>query len=425
MSAHRSSLGALSACLLLLAACPASPPTEAAPDLAAAADLSAPADLSPSPDLVVPLRPLRHQDVTLIYPLPPPQDVTLMVWASTYSAYGRLIPQALFAQLPTPLDPRPGARTRTTDMNGWTGLRLVGVRLDPCFGSRGEVPDAECKNQIRLVFQGVQAVGDVSASDDGAIHALYELPRAELLTVAREILNLTERAGGYAPAPLGPHPVLQREGLRGAFAEGLKVLLMRHLGESRLVRMTFISRADSLLSSWHFGAFERKGDAFERADLVTTTTKEQTLITQFPQGGNLLGSTPTPTQHADNLLLLINGTLARAVDEDTRARAFGAALRIENPLRHTPDTIDCLSCHVAQAARTFGEQGFGLSADGHPDRFSGPGDLRVVPPPPLSLENVHALSYLGTELGLAQRTVNESAAVARRLTELLEAAEAR
>lgn len=407
MSPYRTALALL---LFCLPACPA--PFEPS-DLAAA-------DLAPAADLAAPLRALRSQDVTVVYPLPKAADVDLLLQAGAVGLYGRLIPVELFAQIPVPLDPRPGARTAATGASGWAGLRLVSLRLDPCFGSRGEIPDAACPNQIRLVFQGVRPIGEVSMSDDGAVHVLYQLSRREVLDAAREIVTLAERSGGYEPAPLWAHPVLQREGLRGPFAEGLKALVLRHLGERRIARLTFFARGDTLLSSWIFGAFERKGASFARVDIATTSTSEQTLRTSLPDGGLFVGSTPTPTNAQDNPLLLIHGPLARAADEQTRARAFGAALRIENPLRHTPDTIDCVGCHVAQAARTCGEDIFGLRSEGHPDRFTGPGDLRQAIRPALSLENVHAASYHGIDLGLNQRTVNESAAVAQHLGALLE-----
>lgn len=402
---------ALALLLTCLSACPG-------PD-SGQADLT-PADLAPA-DLSAPLRTLRSQDVTVVYPLPKAEDVDRLVQAGATGLYGRMIPPDLFAQIPAPLDPRPGSRTAMTGMSGWAGLRLVALRLDPCFGSRGEIPDAACPNQIRLVFQGVRPIGEVSMSDDGAVHVLYQVSRREVLDAAREIVSLAERSGGYEPAPLSAHPVLQREGPRGPFAAGLQALLLRALGERRIVRLTFFVRGDTLLSSWRFGAFDRKGTGFTRVDIATTTTSEQVLTTSLPDQGLFVGSTPTPTNTADNPLLLIHGPLARAADEESRKRAFGAALRIENPLRHTPDTIDCLGCHVAQAARTCGEDVFGLRSEGHPDRFTGSGDLRQATRPALSLENVHAASYHGIDLGLNQRTVNESAAVAQQLDQLLRA----
>jgi hypothetical protein len=409
----------LSALVLLgLVACPGSPSGESGvSDLAAEpADMAVAADLGPS------RTELYNSDVTIVYPLPPAGDIGRMVWGNTLStSYGRLVPQAAFAQIPMPLDPRPGSKTRTTGTSAWNELRLVGVRLDPCFGSRGDVPDAQCKNQVRLVFQGIHSVNATSAGEDGAIHMLYELPRAELLTLTREIIGLTDREGGYTAGPLGVHPILQRQGVWGPFAQGLKALLRRYVGEDRAVRMTFFARVEALQSAWRFGGFDHKPSGWERIQIPTTVTTEQELLGGFPNAGELAGTTTTPGASGDDVRLLINSATANLADDAARRAAFAAALRIENPGKHTPDTVDCLSCHVAMAARSLGESQYGLSAIGHPDRYLSSRDLRFTPPAEPSLENLHALSYLGTELGINQRTVNESAAIATELSALLAA----
>jgi len=407
-------LAALS--LLGLLACPSSPAGDPdGTDLAVdAPDMTAPVDMGPSRSE------LYNSDVTIVYPLPPASDINLMVWGNTLSnSYGRFVPQSAFAQIPLPLDPRTGSKTRVTGTAAWNELRLVGVRLDPCFGSRGEVPDAQCKNQVRMVFQGVHAVNTTSAGEDGAIHMLYELPRAELLTLTREIISLTDREGGYTPGPLGVHPILARQGVWGSFAQGLKVLLRRYCGEDRAVRMTFFARVDALQSAWRFGGFDHKPTGWERIQIPTTTTTEQELLGGFPNAGELAGTTSTPGSSGDDIRLLINSASANLSSDAARRAAFGAALRIENPDKHTPDTVDCLSCHVAMAARSLGETQYGLSAVGNPDRFTSSRDLRFTPPSEPSLENLHALSYLGTELGINQRTVNETAAIATALSALL------
>ena len=411
-------LGALAA-LWLWAGCPSSGPggdpgTEL--DLAApTVDMAPPADLGPS------RTELYNADVTIIYPLPPASDINLMVWGNTLSSsYGRLVPLAAFSQITLPLDPRPGSRTATTGSAAWNELRLVAIRLDPCFGSRGEVPDAQCKNQVRLVFQGVHAVGNTSAAEDGAIHVLYEIPRGELLTLTREIISLTDREGGYTPGPLGVHPILARQGVWGSFGQGLKALLRRYVGEDRAVRMTFFARLDALQSAWRLGGFDRVGTGFQRLQIPTTTTQEQELLGGFPNAGELAGSTTTPTTSSDDIRTLLSSNSARMANDAARRAAYSAALRIENPNKHTPDTIDCLGCHVAMATRTLGETQFGLTSTGLPDLFTTPRDLRFVAPAEPSLENLHASSYLGTELGVNQRTANETAAVATALSALLQ-----
>lgn len=409
--------------LLLLAACTI--PTESSPDLTKVKDMGTAPDLGHPdlghPDMALP-RALQSQDVSILYPLPASWEITRMVGADNLATYGRLVPQALFLQVPKPLDPRPASSTRTTDLDSFYNLHLVSVRLDPCFGSRGEVPDPQCRNQVRLVFQGIGSINGQGFSDDGALQVLYELPREELLIFARDLIALTLREGDYAPAPLGIHPILQRQGYSGDFALGLGALLRAHLGEQRLVRLTFFARNDTFLSSWRFGAFDRTGDTFQRAKLATITGPDESLQLGFPLSDSLSGAVAPETQSQDNLLLLLDGRGAKDAGAEAQQRAFGAALRIENPLRNTPETIDCASCHAAQAARAYAEQSLGLSANGNPDLYSGPGDLRLVPPREASLENLHAFGYLGGRAGLNQRTVNESAAVAARLTELLRAA---
>lgn len=402
--------------LLGCVACPGSPTADPGNDdmPAGSLDMAAAEDLGPS------RTELFNSDVTIVYPLPPASDLNLMVWGNTLSnSYGRFVPQSAFAQIPLPLDPRPGSKTRTTGTTAWNELRLVGVRLDPCFGSRGEVPDAQCKNQVRLVFQGIHGVNNTSAGEDGAIHMLYELPRAELLTLTREIISLTDREGSYTPGPLGVHPILARQGVWGPFAQGLKVLLRRYVGEDRAVRMTFFARVDALQSAWRFGGFDHKVTGWERIQIPTTSTTEQELLGGFPNAGELAGTTTTPGSSGDDLRLLINSSAANLANATARQTAFGAALRIEHPAKHTPDTVDCLSCHVAMAARSLGETQYGLSAIGHPDRYTSTRDLRFVPPAEPSLENLHALSYLGTELGINLRTVNETAEIATALSTLL------
>lgn len=405
------------ALVLICTAC-TQPAEGGASDLAAPPDsVTAPADLS-IPH--APLRELRASDVTLLYPLPPASEMRYLIGASTIAKYGRLVPVGAFGQIVFPLDPRPESATKAVGTDAWLNLRLVAVRLDPCAGSRGDIPDASCRGQVRLVFQGVHALGTQTYGDDGAIHVLYEVPRPEVVLMMRELFDLTEWEGGYQPQPLGAHPILVRQGVGGSFGQGLKKLIFDHLGEERVTRLTFFVRADTLFSAWRFGLFDRKGSAFEPQLIATTQTTEQQLLLKLPAiAGDLAGSTPTPTSHEDNLTLLLNGTIARAVDDAARKQALTAALRIENPLRHSADTIDCLSCHVAMAARIFGEQRLGLSSQGHPDLFTSTSDLRFTMPMQPSLENIHALSYLGTELGINHRTANDSAVVAQALTALL------
>jgi hypothetical protein len=92
-------------------------------------------------------------------------------------------------------------------------------------------------------------------------------------------------------------------------------------------------------------------------------------------------------------------------------------LRIENPNFHSPNTIDCASCHVGQAARLLiGDDVLGLSATDNPNLFArNPKYVSArsmkqttnVRTQPL---NVHMLSYRNDKLMIGQRVINETAA---------------
>jgi predicted subunit of tRNA(5-methylaminomethyl-2-thiouridylate) methyltransferase len=78
--------------------------------------------------------------------------------------------------------------------------------------------------------------------------------------------------------------------------------------------------------------------------------------------------------------------------------------------------MDCVSCHTSTAAlRVSAQSSTGADAyrtsDGKVPAYAAP----AVP----SLENVHALSYLGSELGINQRTANESHSVTVAVNALL------
>ena len=85
--------------------------------------------------------------------------------------------------------------------------------------------------------------------------------------------------------------------------------------------------------------------------------------------GELSGEPPfTPAATAakpeDDMQVLGNGAWAArsSVSAERRQPAFDATFRIENPNLHSPDTIDCASCHAAEPARRLvGEGKLGLT----------------------------------------------------------------
>jgi hypothetical protein len=371
----------------------------------------------PSPTGVEPqttLTKVDPQDIALIFPLTKaPRDVDAMLAGTSRGAFGALVPRAAFDKLPGPLDARSPGPASTQGEPARAGIKVVAARIDPCFAIPGG--GAPCVPQLRLVFQGIHVANGTVGADDGAVHVFYELPQDRLVYLVKQVLTLREREGNYLPAPLGVHPIMERQGPSGAFAMGLKNILLQHAGESRVTRVTFFLRTNSRQSQWIFGQLDKVGGDYQRALIPTTTGDEQTFSGINAEGFSF--SKPTPaTTHTDDLTLLLNTAEAMKADANARQRAFEAALRIDNPAKHSPDTIDCTSCHVAttlaEDARTRWRLTDSAQAEYTPKApFGGPA--------PRSIENLHAMSYLGRELGLTQRTANETAVSVAAVNELL------
>lgn len=335
------------------------------------------------------------QDVSVLFPLGARLD-------ALPRADG-MVPREAFDRVPAPLD------ARKVPADRYAALRVVAVRLDPCFGALAGATTG-CRPQVRLVLQQLREEGGEVVADDGAVHAFFAVTREELVAFARDVVALGKLHGGVPAGPLGVHPILARQGPDGAFGKALVARLSTVARPAKLDRLTFFVRTAARASTWTFGAFD--GPGLSRLTIAGTSATEITLTASAGEGPTGIRTPATTT--ADDPMLLANVGLATAATPEAREKAFAAALRVEHPGRHTPDTVDCVSCHVAETARRIGEARFGLSAKGHVDAFVGPGDTGKVGTPAVpSLENVHAFGYLGREIGISQRTAFESALAAQ------------
>lgn len=358
------------------------------------------------------LHAVAPQDLSIAFPLPERIDDGALLAATDVAAGGELLDAAAFAQVGA-LDMNSEGPAGKTGEAARPGLRLLALRLDPCFGP---LDGSSCTPQMRLVFQGLSVTpeGRVQA-DDGAVHVFVKLDDAELLRTVKQVLALKEAAGGYPDAPLGVHPILAKQGLGGAFAQGLRSIVLEHAGAARTVRVTFFKLLNAGVSTWSFGILENQGGSYRPATIATLARSGQSLSNALAFGGDLSATVDPVTTHADNLTLLLDTSRAKSAPPSQQQAAFDAALRIENPLRHTPDTIDCASCHAAMAAARSAEAKLGLSREGNANRFAPTSPVTPTMPARVSLHNLHAFSYLGTELGVSQRTANETAVAVERV----------
>ncbi len=367
---------------------------------------------------------VQMNDVSVLYPLPKSGgDLAEMLAASSVGVGGPLLPAGLYTEvtgeaLTRPDGPLPPGR----DVGlYYDELKVVAFRVDPCFANIGPIvrPEA-CKNQLRLVLQPIHfdAASSSSSATDGAVHAFYSLTREELVALVKAIVALrtSERRAEQLGA-LAVHPIVAAQGLAGSFARGLREIVLAYSGAKNFTRFTTFS-PQNLATSWVFSGFDVEGSQATPM-VIPTLPDETTSVTFFAGfGADLTGSFTPATTSKDDVALLANIGKARQATEAARNAAFDAALRVENPDKHSPDTIDCASCHVAGPARVLAAAIFGWSDRGNPNsfvpdaRYVDPSDMKqTTPVNEETNRNFHAFSYRDAHPMVAMRVVNETAAV--------------
>lgn len=347
---------------------------------------------------------IRMHDVSVVWPMPVTMDAVDDGWLRGRDGP---MPRAVFDHVPR--------LTRTDEIDDLYGdLLVVGARLDPCFREGGS--DAPCRPNVRLVLQPVRpppsGANETPTARDASMHAFYDAAsEGEILDAVKALAELRAARGVAADGPLGVHPLLVDGEGRRDVADVLRPLLL----PDRLSRVTSMG-VHGEDTAWTFSGFDLV-DGEPRAIVIAATdgvTEQHALSDGAP--GAIHASVEPPLAAEDDITLLLDDARARAATKAERQAAFDAAARIENPTRHDPGTIDCVSCHLAPTARAAALQREPMDAS--PDVFTSTRhDLT-----PTSYDDtrmVRAFGWRYRELALSQRVVNESAAVADLVQSLL------
>ena len=369
---------------------------------------------------------LQLNDVSILFPVSTTFNERAggLLDLSTKGPRGELLPSALY----TSVGPISGSSGRDA---AYADLRVVAARIDPCFASLAPPADgAGCQNQLRLVVQEV--VNGVV--HDSAMHLFYGISRDEVIELARstaalrQSLKPKQRLGR-----LQPHPIMVEQGPSGSMAAGVNAAIVAHAGAANLTRITTMSSDGAGNPQWKFAGFEIKDGATRALDVfdLPPGTKEQT-VHETPGKKSM----NPPSGSPDSFLALLNPDTAQALSPADQIALLGALLRVENPDLHSPENIDCVTCHLATPAlKLVVEPVLKLSSDGIAGAFQV--DPSSVPADELQVTfgtdndlNVHAFSYLvdfknHNVPGINQRTVNETAAVVSYLSRNVFGANAR
>jgi len=360
----------------------------------------------------------QMNDLTIVVPLAKTQaQLDGFLAATSKGIGGPLLPAKPYTTLfPDPTNN--GAIGSDVSMV-YSKLRVVAIRFDPCFAQIGPItPQTTCDNQIRVIFQSIDLKNGTANAIDGAVHAFYRLDHADLVAAIREVIALRKAQGlTKSMGPLAPHPLLVSQGADGAFGQGLAAIILKYCGQKNLIRFTRF-QSSNLQTVWGFSGFDLDANLKATPMEIPGLPSHATSGSFFAGFGAPISGGFTPeTTLADNVALLVNVTNAKKATKAKQQAAFDAALRIENPGVHSPNTIDCAQCHVSQPARTLiGDDILGLSTTGNTNMFKA--DPKWVSARSMKQTtsvrsqsglNVHMLSYKNDKLMIGQRVINETA----------------
>ncbi len=343
-------------------------------------------------------------DVSILFPLPDKGELDLLWPPHLGGDKGQLLPASALAQLPALVEPLPPDQVLSS-------LRVVSLRIDPCFSS-------PCQRQVRLVWQPVRANGSRVVTLDAAVHTFYVLEEPEWGDFLRSYERI--RMGG-SPRPLGVHPRLESESLRGPFMKELTQLIRNFIGEKNLSRVTFMSLSGSA-NIWNFAGFDRVAEKFVPMSIPRLEGQGQSFINSAMPRLYFEAAQIVPEPKGTDVVerILRDSRHLGEADESAVVQDVQSLLKMENPLSHNAGTLDCVSCHVAQSARSYGEGRFPWRMhDFHhsANRYMNPNhDLRNLSSVKEITGNMRSFGYFVNQPSVSQRTINESAEVADQLS---------
>ena len=349
-------------------------------------------------------------DVAILFPLPAPGDANGL-WPATQDLGGAraLLPAAVVDALGSMVAGEP-------NRDIYALLRVVSLRLEPCFVADAAAPT--CERQIRFVLQPVAAdrAGVARTTTlDAAVHVIYELPTSAFAALARGIVALRTASAPQLAAPLGVHPVLATEGLAGPFARGLLPLVVESTGKGRLTRITFMG-VRGRGNEWQFGGVRVAADGtLAPLPIPSSGLALQSIVLQ--RGGQSFVKSVSPqTAGTDDVSLLFDSISASVATRTEISAALRAANRIENPVLRSSEDTDCATCHAVASSRFWAEKTFAMSESA--SRFAAKGfDLAATGAPTTDLGVLRALGYFGSDAAISPRAIHEAAQAAQTIRE--------
>jgi hypothetical protein len=329
-------------------------------------------------------------DVTYIFPLPSLSNVDASIRATDLDSSGQAIIsfQTLDTVSGSNFDTSVDANTpkhilipgdvlkRSAEFDAYKDLFLVALRVDPCF--KDKFTD-KCRKQIRAVWQPVDKwrSGNAEAAD-AAVHTFYDFNDKDFEKLTSGLQTLKKyyhiNTDGLA---LGVHPAFS-ESAAAPFQLALRTLILGNISSARMTRMAMVILKGG--TSWDLlsmdfvngqqvpvkifpddqdeqGAQNIDGiDAFknfyfpDNADQIfAEAISSRSLYTQKDRG--FMGNPLNTPEQGDQLLSVAADSRTLLSNPAKAQDVFLKATRVEDPSKNLPGTVDCVSCHIANAVK--------------------------------------------------------------------------
>lgn len=348
---------------------------------------------------------LSMNDISVLLPLPNQQENKQMISTADEGSKGSLLPRSVYNRLPNLLpDTRPDTVYKEL-------LKVVAVRIDPCF-TEGVGPQA-CRRQIRMIWQPIISDGVETFTRDAAAHSFYEFTNdAEWNALMKE---WTANSNVEEALPLQVHPTMVSEGYSGKFWTTFKAIILKYCGSQNLIRATAMNVMNGE-QVWIFAGVHVD------AQLATTpitipriNRTSQGVIMGINNTDEFTGSIRPAAMEDPELEALVQDSISMRKNEAEIKKLMGRIYEYENPKLNNPGTLDCVSCHVSQSARVWGQghfKGWDWLNEFKTQAYKSDLNIDNKSTTPFKSNHFRAFGYFYDQAMISQRVINETAETA-------------
>jgi len=327
-------------------------------------------------------------DISILFPPPSslPDPDAIKVDSFLTKAAVRILPQ---------LEP-----TLSTATQG-ERFQVVSIRIDP--------------PELRLVWQAWRKTAKGVEALDAAIHSFYKIENEKQFLIELKEISKHTRGEVSLLTPISIHPTLYREGLRGQYGQELKRFISKHAHHKNLFKMTFMSMKVAG-TVWDFSGLHIQNDKFTSLSIPRTANASSQMFINNSFHEFSGGFWPAPKIQDEFNRLVADSYKAQAKEQEKLKKVHETSRRIENPRLETTDSVDCVSCHLAQTTRVWTENVDASLKNEIKDKFVSKKYLLAnKTDDPTRTDNVHMFGYFFEMATITQRVINDTAFTLERL----------